>query len=55
MSKFKILNDGLVINKISKNYGNKYVIRDINIEIKRENVILGYGAGKTTTFILLLA
>ena len=35
MNKFSILDDGLVINKISKTYGNKEVIRDISITIKR--------------------
>ena len=57
MSKFKILNDGLLINKISKNYGNKYVIRDISIEIKRGEIVglLGpNGAGKTTTFYIIV-
>ena len=33
MSKFKILDDGLVINKISKSYGNKQVVRNISISI----------------------
>ncbi len=57
MSKFKVLNDGLLINKISKNYGNKYVIRDISIEIKRGEIVglLGpNGAGKTTTFYIIV-
>ena len=34
MNKFKILDDGLVIKKISKAYGNKDVVRDISINIK---------------------
>ena len=57
MSKFKVLNDGLLINKISKNYGNKYVIRDISMEIKRGEIVglLGpNGAGKTTTFYIIV-
>ena len=29
MNKFKILDDGLIIDKISKTYGNKQVIRNI--------------------------
>ena len=30
MNKFKLLNDGLIVNKISKTYGNKKVVRDID-------------------------
>ena len=29
MNKFNVLDDGLIIRKISKTYGNKQVIRDI--------------------------
>ena len=57
MSKFKILDDGLVIHKISKSYGNKEVIRDISISIKRGEIVglLGpNGAGKTTTFYVIV-
>ena len=36
MNKFKILEDGLYINKISKTYGNKEVIRDIQFQLKEE-------------------
>ena len=53
MNKFNILNDGLVINKISKSFGNKKVIRDISLSIKKGEIVglLGpNGAGKTTTF-----
>lgn len=53
MSKFKILDDGLLINKISKSYGNKQVVRDISLSIKQGEIVglLGpNGAGKTTTF-----
>ena len=53
MNKFNILNDGLVINKVSKSYGNKQVIRDISLNVNRGQVVglLGpNGAGKTTTF-----
>ena len=35
-NKFKILDNGLLINKISKTYGNKKVVRDISISIKEE-------------------
>ncbi len=57
MSKFKILDDGLVIKKISKTYGNKEVIRDISINIKRGEIVglLGpNGAGKTTSFYIIV-
>ena len=57
MSKFKILDDGLVINKISKSYGNKQVVRNISISIKQGEIVglLGpNGAGKTTTFYIIV-
>ncbi len=57
MNKFNLLDDGLVINKISKTYGNKQVVRDINVSIKRGEIIglLGpNGAGKTTTFYIIV-
>ncbi len=57
MSKFKILDEGLIINKISKTYGNKEVIRDISISIKRGEIVglLGpNGAGKTTSFYIIV-
>ena len=57
MSKFKILDDGLFVNKISKTYGNKDVIRDLSISIKRGEIVglLGpNGAGKTTTFYIIV-
>ena len=56
-SKFKVLDDGLLINKISKTYGNKKVVRDISISINRREVVglLGpNGAGKTTTFYIIV-
>ena len=56
MSKFQLLNDGLIVNKISKTYGNKKVVRDISLSIKRGEIVglLGpNGAGKTTTFYML--
>ena len=40
MNKFQLLNDGLIINKISKTYGNKKVVRDISLSIKRGNEII---------------
>ena len=57
MSKFQILDNGLKINKISKTYGNKEVIRDISIDIKRGEIVglLGpNGAGKTTSFYVIV-
>ncbi len=56
-NKFHILDNGLSINKISKTYGNKEVVRDISISIKRKEVVglLGpNGAGKTTTFYMIV-
>tara|TARA_Y100001970_G_C14197295_1_gene838869 strand:- start:704 stop:1447 length:744 start_codon:yes stop_codon:yes gene_type:complete len=57
MSKFQILDNGLKVNKISKTYGNKEVIRDISIDIKRGEIVglLGpNGAGKTTSFYVIV-
>ena len=57
MSKFKILDDGLVIDKISKSYGNKEVVRNISLSIKRGEIVglLGpNGAGKTTSFYIIV-
>ena len=57
MNKFQILNNGLQINKISKSFGNKQVVRDISIGINRGEVVglLGpNGAGKTTTFHIVV-
>ena len=56
-NKFNILDNGLTINKISKTYGNKKVVRDISISIKRNEIVglLGpNGAGKTTTFYIIV-
>ena len=57
MDKFKILDDGLIVNKISKAYGNKLVIRDLSISIKKGEIVglLGpNGAGKTTSFYIIV-
>ena len=57
MNRFKVLDDGLVIDKISKSYGNKEVIRDVSISIKRGEIVglLGpNGAGKTTSFYIIV-
>ena len=57
MNKFNILDDGLIINKISKSYGNKQVVRDLSLSIKRGEIagLLGpNGAGKTTSFYMVV-
>ena len=57
MNKFQLLDDGLVINKISKTYGNKTVVRDISLNINSGEIVglLGpNGAGKTTTFYIIV-
>ena len=57
MSKFKILDNGLTINKISKSFGNKKVVRDVSLNIHKGEIIglLGpNGAGKTTTFYIIV-
>tara|TARA_B100001059_G_scaffold19771_1_gene16076 strand:- start:1 stop:744 length:744 start_codon:yes stop_codon:yes gene_type:complete len=57
MSKFQLLNDGLIVNKISKTYGNKKVVRDISLSIRKGEIVglLGpNGAGKTTTFYMIV-
>jgi len=56
-NKFSMLDDGLKINKISKTYGNKQVVRNLSISIKRREVVglLGpNGAGKTTSFYIIV-
>tara|TARA_Y100000590_G_scaffold381504_1_gene450716 strand:- start:1255 stop:1998 length:744 start_codon:yes stop_codon:yes gene_type:complete len=57
MNKFNILDDGLVVNKISKSYGKKQVVRDISLNIKKGEIagLLGpNGAGKTSTFYMIV-
>ena len=57
MSKFQVLDDGLIINKISKSYGNKEVVREISLSIKTGEIVglLGpNGAGKTTSFYIIV-
>ena len=57
MNKFQLLDDGLMVNKISKSYGNKKVVRDLSISINRGEIVglLGpNGAGKTTTFYMIV-
>ena len=56
-NRFNLLDNGLSIKKISKTYGNKQVVRDISISIRRNEIVglLGpNGAGKTTTFYIIV-
>ena len=57
MNKFLILENGLNINKISKSFGNKKVVRDVSLNIDKGEIIglLGpNGAGKTTIFYIIV-
>ena len=57
MNKFNILNNGLIVKKISKSFGNKPIVRDLSLNIKRGEIVglLGpNGAGKTTTFYMIV-
>ena len=57
MNKFNVLDNGLIVNKISKSYGNKPIVRDLSLNIKKGEVVglLGpNGAGKTTTFYMIV-
>ncbi len=57
MNKLKVLNNNLQINKISKSFGNKQVVRNISLSINRGEIVglLGpNGAGKTTTFYIIV-
>ena len=57
MNKFQVLNDGLKINKISKTFGKKPIVRDISLYVKKGEIVglLGpNGAGKTTTFYIIV-
>ena len=57
MNKFKVLDDGLMINKISKTLGKKPILRDISLYLQKGEIVglLGpNGAGKTTTFYIIV-
>ena len=57
MNKFNVLNNGLIVNKISKSFGKKQVVRDLSLNIKKGEIVglLGpNGAGKTTTFYMIV-
>ena len=56
-SKEVYLGDNGIINKVSKTYGNKEVVRNVSLSIRRGEVVglLGpNGAGKTTTFYMIV-
>ena len=56
-NKFQLLNEGLIINKISKSFGSKQVVREISLTLQRGQIVglLGpNGAGKTTTFYIIV-
>jgi lipopolysaccharide export system ATP-binding protein len=57
MNKFNVLDSGLIVKKISKSYGNKPIVRDLSLNIKKGEIVglLGpNGAGKTTTFYMIV-
>ena len=57
MNKFNVLDNGLIVNKISKSYGNKPIVRDLSLNIKKGEIdgLLGpNGAGKTTTLYMIV-
>ena len=57
MNKIEPTNNELSVNKISKSYGNKEVVRKISLSIKKGQIVglLGpNGAGKTTTFYIIV-
>ena len=57
MNKLQLLENNLQINKISKSFGNKKVVRNISLNINRGEIVglLGpNGAGKTTTFYIIV-
>jgi len=57
MNKFNVLDNGLIVNKVSKSFGKKTVVRDISLNIQKGEIVglLGpNGAGKTTTFYIIV-
>ena len=57
MNKFQVLENGLLVNKVTKSFGNKKVVRDVSIKINRGEIVglLGpNGAGKTTSFYIMV-
>ena len=39
MNKLKVLNSNLKVNKISKSFGNKQVVRNISLNINRGEIV----------------
>ena len=57
MNNFDLKDHSLEISKITKSYGDKKVIKDISLKIKKGEIVglLGpNGAGKTTTFYIIV-
>ena len=57
MNKLKVLNNNLQVNKISKSFGNKQVVRHISLNINRVEIVgllRPNGAGKTSTFYIIV-
>ena len=57
MNKFNTLNNGLIVNKISKTFDKKTIVRDISLNIQKGEMVglLGpNGAGKTTIFYMIV-
>lgn len=51
------MNHSLIIKKLSKIYGNRYVVKDVDVSINTGEIVglLGpNGAGKTTTFYMVI-
>ena len=57
MNKFSILDEGLIVNKISKSFSKKPIVRDLSLKICKGEIVglLGpNGAGKTTIFYMIV-
>ena len=57
MNKFNVLDNGLIVNKISKTFEKKTIVRDISLNIQKGEMVglLGpNGAGKTTIFYMIV-
>ncbi len=57
MNKFSVLDNGLIVNKISKTFEKKTIVRDISLNIQKGEMVglLGpNGAGKTTIFYMIV-
>ena len=57
MNKCNVLDNGLIVNKISKTFEKKTIVRDISLNIQKGEMVglLGpNGAGKTTIFYMIV-